>query len=391
MKRRIQWIPVLVLLLLPLLAACGLNRFDAHGRSGLTKDGDVLYVASGEKGLLLALDLNRQGNEGVEIWRHQPSGDKQELGSIYGAPAFGSLVTKEGSGNSVVVVATYQDSEKDDDFDSNLFAFDAKTGKLNWPYSLPGRIVGSPTLINDTLLVGTTDGVLYALELNSNPNLSPEILWTTTAKTKGAIWSSPTVADGIVYFGTMGHYVYALNLEDGQSVWDTEAKVGGAVVGRPLVMGGTVYVGALDRKLYALDAATGKQKWEFSGDNWFWAAPVSDGRTIYAATLGGNVYAVDSGGNLLWREPAQLEGSIRATPSVVADSLIVGTKEGKLRKIRLSDGQVDPRFTPIGSDIRAALVEQDGVVYLIDNDGFVHAVDTEVMQEIWKPPFDTRQ
>ena len=146
MKRRIQWIPVLVLLLLPLVAACGLNRFGADAWSGVTIEGDVLYVASGE-GRVTALDISGDAEDGrgnpARIWGPYPSNNEDELGPVYGAPVLGAFAGDGLTGKTSVFVATYQDPEDDDDIEANLFAIDSTTGTRNWAAPVPGQVVGS--------------------------------------------------------------------------------------------------------------------------------------------------------------------------------------------------------------------------------------------------------
>ena len=387
MKRRTWWIPVLVLLLLPLLAACGLDRFGADGWSGLIIEGDVLYVASGE-GRVVALDISGDARgeqtRPVRLWGPFPASNEDELGAVYAAPALGAYSAEGVTGATMLFIATYEDPGDDDDFSANLFAIDAATGREKWTTAVPGRVVGAPTLAGNTLAVGTTEGFLHALTLEEDA--SPRTAWRPF-EADGKVWSAATAADGTLYFGSLEHTVYAVNLADGTQLWSFEA--GGAVVGSPLVMGGTVYVGALDRNLYALDATTGEQKWKFSGDNWFWASPVSDGRTIYAATLGGTVYALDLSGREVWASPAKVVGSVLAAPVIVGDSLIVATDGKMAHQLSLSDGREDRIPYPIKAKVRANMVSQGDRVYLIDTDGIVHALDAERRVELWT--YDTQQ
>ena len=382
MKRRIQWIPVLVLLLLPLVAACGLNRFGADAWSGVTIEGDVLYVASGE-GRVTALDISGDSEDGrgnpARIWGPYPSNNEDELGPVYGAPVLGAFAGDGLTGKTSVFVATYQDPEDDDDIEANLFAIDSTTGTRNWAAPVPGQVVGSPTLIGNTLVVSTTDGLLYALTLETDERALPRTAWREF-KADGKIWSAATASNGTLYFGTMEHTVYAVDAEEGTERWSFE--VGGAVVGSPLVINGTVYVGALDRKIYALDAATGEQKGEFTGDNWFWAGLVSDGSTIYAATLGGNVYSLDLNLGERWSTPAEVSGPVMAAPAILSDTLIVATDAKQVHQLSLVDGREEWSFG-VGEKVRADIASQGERVYIIDVDGVVHALDAERRIELW--------
>ena len=388
MKLRTQWIPVLVLLLLPLLAACGLNRFGADGWAGLTIEDNVLYAVSGE-GRVIALDISEDADEGrgdpARLWGPFPSNNDDELGAVYAAPAFGAYTESGVTGLSTIFLATYEDAEDDDDVDSNIFSINAATGTQNWSAPAPGKIVGSPILVGNTLVVSTTEGFLYALALEADERALPRTAWRDF-EADGRIWSAATASNGTLFFGTLEHTVYAVDAAEGEELWSFE--VDGAVVGSPLVLNGTVYVGTLDRKIYALDAATGDQKWKFSGDNWFWAAPVTDGITIYAATLGGSVYAIDVTGREVWADPSDVSGPVIASPVILSDTLIVATDANQVHQLSLVDGREEWAIS-VGEKVRSGLASQGDRVYLIDNDGVVHALDAERRIELWT--YDTYQ
>ena len=78
---------------------------------------------------------------------------------------------------------------------------------------------------------------------------SPNVEWTYT--TGDFAESSPAVADGIVYFGSGDHKVYALDAATGQPRWTH--VIGGAVVSSPALARGTIYIGN-DNNVYALNS-----------------------------------------------------------------------------------------------------------------------------------------
>ena len=388
MKRRTQWIPILVLLLLPLLAACGLNKFGAEGWAGLTIQDNVLYAVSGE-GRVIALDISRDSSDTrgnpSRLWGPFPSNDDDQLGPVYAAPALGAYSSDGGSSAQSIFVATYEDAEGDDDIAANLISVDAVTGTQNWSAEVPGKMVGSPTLVGNTLVVSTTDGLIYALALEADERALPRTAWRNF-EADGKIWSAATASNGILYFGTLEHTVYAVDAEDGEEVWSHE--VNGGVVGSPLVLGNTVYVGTLGRNIYALDAATGEQKWKFSGDNWFWASPVSDGTTIYAATLGGSIYAIDLMGREVWVSPTEVSGPVLASLVTLSETLIVATDANQVHQLSLRDGREEWAIS-VGEKVRADMARQGERIYIIDNGGVVHALDAERRIELWT--YDTDQ
>ena len=74
------------------------------------------------------------------------------------------------------------------------------------------------------------------------------------AATGGSIFSSPAVANGVVYVGSVDSKLYAFaaagcGKQACPPLWS--AATGGAVYASPAVSNGTVYVGSFDGKLYA--------------------------------------------------------------------------------------------------------------------------------------------
>lgn len=63
-------------------------------------------------------------------------------------------------------------------------------------------------------------------------------------KTKGKIFSSPAVLNGLAYIGSEDKNLYAINLEKGKPAW--KFKTGGAVHSSPAVYGNKVYFSSYD-------------------------------------------------------------------------------------------------------------------------------------------------
>jgi outer membrane protein assembly factor BamB len=76
---------------------------------------------------------------------------------------------------------------------------------------------------------------------NTNPSTN-QTLWVFP--TGGKIWSSPIIFNGIVYFGSLDHHIYAVNATDGRKIWDYTA--GNRVYPSPAVYNNAVYIGSDD-------------------------------------------------------------------------------------------------------------------------------------------------
>lgn len=221
--------------------------------------------------------------------------------------------------------------------------------------------LSSPTIGQDgTVYVGSTDGKLYAIDINGN------LRWTHT--TDGFIYSSPAVSeDGKVYVCSQDGVLYALG-QDGSELWSFETDgfgvIGGSIFGSPAIgTDGTVYIAGLyDPNLYALDPNDGNLKWACnltdpcdpdSRIGWPFASPVvaTDG-TIYQTLLyDANLYAIEpNDGNIIW----SLD---------LADPCSGWFDSGYANRYGCAGGWSEPALGP------------DGTIYVSYDDPYLRAVD----------------
>lgn len=191
---------------------------------------DGRVFVGGVDGHLYCLDLK----SGSKLWEFATiQGSISELGEVISTPAVAGGVVYFGSR------------------DCNLYALDAKTGKELWRNSHdPSWIMGSPAVGEGRVFVGSSDGFfLRAVEAGTGKEI-----WTT--KTPGAVYSSPALAGGNVYFGVGNPYHH---------------------VGKG--------------RIEALDAATGKEKWSVETPAFVWSSPLVDGDMLVVGCCDGCLYA----------------------------------------------------------------------------------------------------
>jgi tRNA A-37 threonylcarbamoyl transferase component Bud32 len=73
-------------------------------------------------------------------------------------------------------------------------------------------------------------------------------------ETGDPVWSSPAVADGIVFVGSNDHNLYAMDAATGEQQWRFET--GEKILSSPTVVDGTVFVGSDDNNLYAVHVSS---------------------------------------------------------------------------------------------------------------------------------------
>src|SRR5215211_4787920 len=150
--------------------------------------------------------------------------------------------------------------------------------KVVWKFKTKGKILSSPLVVGSTVYIGSGDHNLYAINRATGAEK-----WKF--ETGGAVNSSPAFLNGVVFFGSVDGRFYAIDAETGKEKWKFATKgesrfiapgIHGAIpktelmadpfdvfLSSPVVANGVVYFGSGDHNVYALDASTGKEKWRF--------------------------------------------------------------------------------------------------------------------------------
>jgi len=198
-------------------------------------------------------------------------------------------------------------------FDGKVYALDIDTGKKIWDFQTEGPIrsrliyeswiiVGEGPIGYEILIGGSADGSLHAWDVKNG-------MQEWFFKTSGAVFSSPSVGfENIVrppdcmdcpsgstpskiYFGSRDGNVYC-NLFD-KKIWSY--TTGGPIeYSSPLVANGLVYIGSTDGKLYALDREKGTLAWSFDCGAVIYSSPVLSGNRVAIGDNAGHVYFLDS-------------------------------------------------------------------------------------------------
>lgn len=140
--------------------------------------------------------------------------------------------------------------------DGTLRAVALEDGTTAWTRSLGGQAYSSPILAGTRLIAGCGFPNSRVLALDSPTG---DLLWETApGAIQGIVYSSAAVSGNLVLVGSTGGRYYGLDLETGAVVWTFDT--GGTVyLSSPMVSGGRAFVvgGGADAGLYALVASTG--------------------------------------------------------------------------------------------------------------------------------------
>jgi len=115
-------------------------------------------------------------------------------------------------------------------------------------------------------------------------------------------FNNPVVLDETIYFGSTDGNVYALDIESGYMRW--VYKTTGAVNSVPYADDERVYVGSNNGKLYALSQQNGQEVWSFQADSTIQSTIIRHKNSIIFVSDGGNVYSLEpQTGKEQWRLP----------------------------------------------------------------------------------------
>lgn len=247
-----------------------------------------------------------------------------------------------------------------------LVGFDLETGKAVWKRNL-GDVSSSPQLCWGKIFVGSSSGILWALDQGSGEELwrfetsapilstpacheSPaaglsgqvvcfgstdgrllaldgggQMIWAFDAR--GAIYSSPALKNGKVFFGSVNGEVHAVNLKDGSPEWSF--KTGADVYSSPAVAESLVYVGSNDCFMYALNQESGELVWKFKTGGLIRSSPIAVGDKLFFGSFDGRFYVLDRfTGELLWKY--QTKGMISSSPAYYDGKVHLASEDGYL-------------------------------------------------------------
>ena len=191
-------------------------------------------------------------------------------------------------------------------YDRNLYAFDARTGRLRWTSSAfsdasevrlllglkslvkrrawsEGGYYATPAVAYGHAYLGTIDGVFSSFD-----TLTGAHRWSR--RLSGSIYGSAAVWHEAVYVGTTDGTFYALAAEDGRELWKQELE--GKIFGSPTVTNGRIFIATSARETFVFRARTGELEWRFP-DGEYSPLVVAGKRAILVGK--GRVYGLENG------------------------------------------------------------------------------------------------
>ena len=275
----------------------------------------------------------------------------------------------------------------------------AQSGPTNltllWNFTTGGAVASSPSMADGRVYFGSQDKNVYSLDAGNG-----SFIWKFP--TNSRIESSPAVSNGKVYIGPDDGNVYCLNANDGSLIW--KKSVGGYIEANfaslvrlkssPTVVGGRVYVGSLDKNVYCLNAVSGDIIWTYKTLGYITSSPAVVDGALYITSQepdAGALYKLDaSSGDLVWKKTlpyyVTLGGGtdMHGSPVVADGMVIVSSNMGAYYAINVATGEIEWTFRDEAARelIVCSPVYHNGEVFLIDKYSIV-SVNAKNGQPLW--------
>jgi len=275
-------------------------------------------------------------------------------------------------------------------------------GDVIWRYYTGGQLYSSPAVANGIVYILSTNGNLYAVNAG-NGNL----VWSVLMGPGSYDWSSPTVHDRRVFVVGSNGNVYCRDAATGNPIWTT--FIGGSPNSMMAVANGKVYSGTHNfdtsaPTLVALDEVTGAVIWTY--DHHLWHPPtvgmincngvtVADGDGDGDLEVYFGIVTWDGAGNeAICLDEAtgnevwtqNLNGWSTSTPAVHNGKVFIGSDDMNMYALNAANGNVI-WTSPTGGSILSSPAVADGKVYFGSQDHWFYCLDEQTGVLIWN--YDT--
>jgi outer membrane protein assembly factor BamB len=175
--------------------------------------------------------------------------------------------------------------------DGCVHALDRSSGQRRWRTCVGKMVTATPAIADGAVYFGAYDGRAYALSLADGSER-----WRHD--TRGAIPRDAVVAGRKILFGSRSYDLVALDRKTGAPAWSRYFWYSW-VDSPPVASGGTIFVGSSDAlSVQALAADGGRRLWSAPLPGWAWAGPALGASSLYAGLVGTRSYIAPRDGGL---------------------------------------------------------------------------------------------
>jgi len=265
-----------------------------------------------------------------------------------------------------------------------------------WRVQTRAGIYSSPSVDERAVYFGSEDSCLYALDKNTG-------IQNWTYKTNGKVNSSPCIYENNLCFSSMDGFVYSLDKNTGTLRW--KFKTGGEkkydlwdyYLSSPVIENGIVYIGSGDSCVYAIRSDTGLLLWKYKTGGMVHATPVLKNGTVYIGSYDGVFYALNAkDGTPVWKFKTVGDinfpkGEIQKAAAISQNTLFFGSRDYNIYALDLRTGRGQWNMKERGSWILATpFVYQNNLYFGTSDSHHFYCMDKESGEVRWMLPLNMR-
>ena len=255
---------------------------------------------------------------------------------------------------------------------NNGFLQESDSSKLAWSFEAEDEIRGTPAIQDGVVYFGSYDHNLYALN-----SADGKFIWKYAAD--GGIVTKPTINDGNIYFGSEDKRLHVISARSGKIVWSYYAEA--PVRSSPAINFGHVFFGADDGFLHAVSSQTGRKAWRFDAGSPIRSSPLVSNENIYFGTEDGDFICLDLSGAVKWRFKSKR--GITSSPTIFRDMVIFGGIDSNVYALDLKSGYVIWRFR-LGKPTISSPSTVENFIYIGSTDNSIYCIDGNSAKEVWR-------
>lgn len=242
------------------------------------------------------------------------------------------------------------------DEDGAFHAVDAETGKQRWKFEAGGEIYSCAAVIDGRVIFGSYDNCLYCLKQEDGKQV-----WKF--ETQGYVHCSPAVVEGRTFIAGCDEHLRVINIESGEQIGDLPLST--YLIASPAVQGNMLYVGTYGSEIVAVNWKDVTEVWRKKTSDA--EAPIHSSAAVTdkLVVVGGRDKFVTAlhreTGKKAWTFPTR--GKVDSSPVIVGDRVFVGSSDGNLYELNLADGKQRWKFTA-GKPISAGPAVGEGVLVI---------------------------
>ncbi|KAF4032965.1 PQQ-like domain [Phytophthora infestans] len=217
-------------------------------------------------------------------------------------------------------------------------------------------------------------------------------IWRVTLDDRIEACAALSLKHEIVYVGTYGGTLFALDLQTGGTRWTFQAT--GAIKASAVVMEQQelVVFGAYDSNFYGLEAETGQLQWKLDVRGSLFSTPLycKWSKQLFVAVTNGNVVSITSTSDDNFRsiqEHWRLQLAAPVFAGLNADFelnlLLVGCADGNLYGVTMTTGEILWQVATEKPIFSSPCVYRPGSVVFGSHDGMLRKVDSRTGELVW--------